>query len=77
MRFTNRKGNTGTIRKVWSDDKQISFGLVGTVGDFLEAKILTYADYQAETWAFIPGPGSTQKAWFGATREEALANIPQ
>lgn len=77
MRFTNRKGNTSTIRKVWSDDKEVCFGLVGTVEDFLEAKILTYADYSGVTWAFLPGPGIMQKAWFGATREEALAKLPK
>lgn len=77
MRFTIKKGDTSTIRKVWSDDKEVCYGVVGTVGDLLKAGILEYADYSPETWAFIPGPGIMQRAWFGATREAALANLPQ
>lgn len=77
MKFTNKRGNTSTIRKVWSDDKEVWYGLVGTVGDLLEAKILTYADYPAEAWAFIPGLGVMQKARFGATREDVISDLPQ
>lgn len=76
MRIINKRGNT--IEKIWIDDKKISYVLVGTVGDFLEAKILTYCDYPAETWVLFPGPGCTcRTVRFGATRESVLENIPK
>lgn len=77
MKFTLKKGDTGTIRKVWDNDKKVCYGVVGTVGDLLKAKILEYADYPAETWAFIPAPGVMYQVKFGSTREAALAHLPQ
>ena len=77
MKFTKKRGHEGSIRKVWSDDKEVRFGVVGTVGDLLQQGILEYADCSPETWAFLPAPGVLQKPWFGKTREDALANLPK
>ena len=77
MKFMKRRGDNGSIRKVWSDDKEVCFGVVGTVGDLLQERILEYADCSPETWAFIPSPGVIQKPWFRATREAALENLPK
>ena len=77
MKFMKRRGDNGSIRKVWSDDKEVCFGVVGTVGDLLQEGILEYADCSPETRAFIPAPGVIQKPWFGATREAALENLPK
>ena len=76
MKFTVKKGDTSTIRKVWSNDKEVCFGVVGTVGDLLAANILTSCDFDKGDWAFLPFPGIMQKAWFGPTREDACVNIP-
>jgi hypothetical protein len=75
MKFTKKTGDTSTIRKVWSNDKEVCFGIVGTVGDILAAKIFDYCDYRQDTWAYIPDIGIMQKPWFGTTREAALENI--
>lgn len=75
MKLTKKRDYSGSICKVWSNDKKVCFGLVGTVGDFLQQKILTYCDYSPETWAFIPAPGTMQKVWFGKMRETALENL--
>lgn len=77
MKFTKKRGCDDTLRKVWSDDKEVCFGVVGTVGDLLKNGILEYADYSPETWAFLPAPGVIQKPWFGKNREDALANLPK
>ena len=77
MKFMKRRGDNGSIRKVWSDDKEVCFGVVGTVGDLIQEGILEYADYPPETWAFIPAPGVIQKPRFGATRESTLENLPK
>jgi hypothetical protein len=53
VKFTTKKGDTSTIRKVWSNDKEVCYGIVGTVGDLLTAKILTYCDYKEDGWAFL------------------------
>ena len=74
MKLTKRRDYTGSIRKVWSDNKEECFGVVGTVGDFLQEGIFEYCDYSPETWAFIPVQ-ATQKVWFGATRDAALENL--
>lgn len=77
MKFMKRRGDNGSIRKVWSDDKEVCFGVVGTVGDLIREGILEYADCSPETWAFIPAPGVIQKPRFGKSREDALANLPK
>lgn len=77
MKFLKKRDYNGSIRKVWSDDKEVCFGVVGTVGDLLKEGIFEYADYSPETWAFLPPPGVIQKPWFGETREAALANLPK
>ena len=77
MKFMKRRGDNGSIRKVWSDDKEVCFGVVGTVGDLLQERILEYADCSPETWAFIPAPGVIQTPRFGKSREDALANLPK
>ena len=76
MKFTKAKGDKSTIRKVWSDDKKVCFGLVGTIEDFLKEKIFTYCDYPKETWAFIPAPEITKKVSFGSTKADVLKDIP-
>ncbi len=75
MRFTKKKGDTSTIRKVWSDDKEVCFGIVGTVGDLLAVGVFDYCDYKQDAWSFLPATGIMQKVWFGDTREAALENI--
>ena len=77
MKFLKKRDYNGSIRKVWSDDKEVCFGVVGTVGDLLKEGIFESADYSPETWAFLPAPGVIQKPWFGETREAALANLPK
>ena len=77
MKLLKRRDDNGSIRKVWSDDREVCFGVVGTVGDLLQEGILEYADYPPETWAFIPAPGVIQKPRFGKSREDALANLPK
>lgn len=76
MKFTKRVNSDSTIRKVWSNDKEVCFGIVGTVKDLLKEGILVYCDYDLETWAFVPFPGILHKTWFGDTREKALENLP-
>lgn len=74
MRLTKKSNYTGSIRKVWSDNKKVCFGIVGTVGDFLQEGIFEYCDYSPETWAFIPTEVK-QKLQFGKTRESVLENL--
>ena len=65
MKFMKKRNYEGSLRKVWSNDKEVCFGVVGTVGDLLQEGILEYADYSPETWAFLPVPGVIQKPRFG------------
>lgn len=74
MRFTKRKNDNSTLRKVWNDDKSKCYGLVGTVGDIVDSGIMYYCDVDRACWCFIPvnddrTPG---EACFGATRDEVL-----
>ena len=75
MKYTKRKDYDGSIRKVWSNDKEVMFGIVGTVGDFLKEGVLEYCDAAEQTWCFFPSWGITTKAHFGKTREEAIGDI--
>ena len=49
MKFTKKRDYTGSIRKVWSDDKEVCFGVVGTVGDLLREGIFEYCDYSPKS----------------------------
>ena len=75
MKFACKKGDTSTLRKVYSDNKEICYGIVGTIGDLLKAKILTYADYPKNSWCFISANEAIAKTRFGATREVATEKI--
>lgn len=71
MRYLKKKGDETTMRKVTSDDKAIVLGVVGTVGDLLNAGVLDYCDFDKDAWCFIKKNGVAR---FGATRAEAVGN---
>lgn len=74
MKFTRKKDDTSTIRKVWDDEKTVCYGVVGTVSDFLSNGILIESTYDKEKWLYLPKekPNNGQ---VGSTREEALRQI--
>ena len=76
MKFTTRKDYTGTIRKIWTDDKSKVLGIVGEIGDLLKEGILeSYGgQYSFDTWMCIPVADFDTVTGFGATREEAVRN---
>lgn len=75
MKFYKKRGYEGSIRGVWSDDKKVCYGLVGTVGDLLREGILNWCDYNPYVWVYIPDTAIQQKPCFGTTRDEALENL--
>lgn len=77
MKFMKRSNDESGIRTVWSDDKKVCFGVMGTVGDLLNEGIFEYTDYFPKTWAFVPAPGVRKKPWFGATREAVVKYLGQ
>lgn len=76
MKYTKKKNDASTIRKVWSNDKEVCYGVVGTIGDLLKANILEYCDYSSEAWCFIPATGIMHKVRFGQTREDVVKELP-
>lgn len=75
LKFFKKRGYDGTIRKVWTADKEVCFGLVGTVEDLLKERVLEWCDYNDDIWVLIPYLGILQEANFGKTREEAVSKI--
>ena len=75
MRFTKKKDDTSTLRKVWNDDKTVCFGIVGTVDDLLSSKIFDYYNGPKGLWAFVPRT-DVNNAQFGDSREAACRDIP-
>ena len=74
MKFMKGKGNESTIRKVKSDDKLETYGVVGTVSDLLKYDFLEWCDYSPELWLFLTA-NSDFKDHFGKTRDEAIEEI--
>ncbi|MBE5807093.1 MAG: hypothetical protein E7317_02000 [Clostridiales bacterium] len=75
MKYTTKKGYTGTIRKIWTDDKSKVLGVVGEIGDLLKEGILeSCTQYSHDTWMCIPVADFDTAAGFGATRDEAVRN---
>lgn len=76
MKFTKKRDFFDTtIQRVWSDDDEVMFGYVGTVGDMLDAKLLEWCEYSEDLWLFLPALGVMQQPHFGKSRDEALENI--
>lgn len=65
----------GDVYKVWSGDREVLFGLVGTIAAFLREGILKYSDYDYDLYLYIPDIGIMQDAHFGKTKEEAVSEI--
>ena len=78
MKYTVRKGYTGSIRKVWPDDKSRPLALVGTIEDLLMEGVLdSCSGHDSGTWMCIPAAtieGDDQAVGFGLTRDEAVRN---
>lgn len=64
-----------TIRIVWRNDFEMMFGVVGTVEDMLNAKIVKWCELSHDLWVFLPAPGVMKQPYFGKTREEALEEL--
>lgn len=75
MKFTKKRDYSSTIRKVWNDEKTECYGLIGTVGDLLEEKILDYCNAPANTWAFLPFDGMKYTVCFADTKDGALFGL--
>ena len=76
MKYLKKKNDTTTVRKVWSDDREVCYGVIGTVSDLLQVGILDYCDCPTDKWCFLPAPGIMHKAKFGRTREEVVEGLP-
>lgn len=73
MKFAKKKGYEGTVRSVWNDEKTHRLGIVGTIKDLMEIKILSWCDYDKDLYCFISDSYGND-AFFGKTREEAINN---
>lgn len=73
MILTKKKNYTGTIRKVWDDDKTRVLGLLGTVADLLSEGVFDECDVNPEWWAGIHNDDDLRTV-FGRTREELISN---
>lgn len=74
MKFTKKKDDVSTIRKVYNDDKSICYGLVGKINDLLKEGVLDWSDYPGHLWLFL-GINSSTPDRYGKTREEALKGL--
>ena len=59
MKFTKKKGDESTIRKVYNDDKSTCYGLVGKISDLLKEGVLEWSDYPGHLWLFLGINSST------------------
>lgn len=76
MKFEKRSGyEETTLRRVWSDDYEVNFGVVGTVKDMIDANVLDWCEMSHDLWLYLPALGIIKKSHFGKTREEALEEI--
>lgn len=73
MVLTKKKNYSGTIRKVWNDDKTKVLGLIGTVGDLLGEGVFESCDVDRDWWAGIHND-SDLRTVFGRTRDELISN---
>ena len=77
MKLLKKRGYTGTVRKIVTDDKTEVLGIVGTFEDLMDLGIVEQVtNYSWDTWCCIPGPGRIAP-WngIGAPREEALPKL--
>lgn len=69
MKLLKKKNYEGTLRKVVDDEKTRVLGVVGTVDDLLEEKVLDYCDAPRGMWACVR---TDYKAFFAGNRDDAI-----
>ena len=77
MKLLKKRGYTGTVRKIVTDDKSEMLGIVGTFKDLMEIGVVeSVTDISLDTWLCIPHPDRCfdGQNGMGATREEAIQN---
>lgn len=77
MKLLKKRGYTGTVRKIVTDDKTKVLGIVGTFKDLMEIGVVESVTYiSLDTWLCVPYPDRCfdGQNGMGATREEAIQN---
>ena len=69
MKLLKKKGYEGTLRKVVNDERTEVLGIVGTVGDLLKERVLSYCDAPWGTWGCVR---PDCEAFFAGNREDAI-----
>lgn len=72
MKLRKKKDCNNSVRIVFNDNND-KLGVLGTVEDLLKENILTYCDYNPNTFCFIPF--TSKPAIFQASRQELIDSI--
>ena len=76
MKFKKKRITTDTVRKIYSDDGSICYGVMGKVRDLIGLGILEKCNYPLSNWCFIINPSYVKlEALFYETKEELLYDI--
>ena len=77
MKLLKKRGYTGTVRKIVTNDKTEVLGTVGTFKDLMEIGVVeSVTNISSDTWLCVPYPDRCfdGQNGMGATREEAIQN---
>ena len=77
MKLLKKRGYTGTVRKIVTNDKTEVLGTVGTFKDLMEIGVVeSVTNISLDTWLCVPYPDRCfdGQNGMGATREEAIQN---
>ena len=77
MKLLKKRGYTGTVRKIVTNDKTEELGTVGTFKDLMEIGVVeSVTNISLDTWLCVPYPDRCfdGQNGMGATREEAIQN---
>ena len=77
MKKKKKRGYTGTVRKIVTNDKTEVLGTVGTFKDLMEIGVVeSVTNISLDTWLCVPYPDRCfdGQNGMGATREEAIQN---
>ena len=63
---------TPAVENVWTADKEVLLGKVGTISEMLDKGYLSYSDYHHDLWVYLPDHGIMQPVQYGHTKDQAL-----
>ena len=63
------------VMKIFSNDKEVFYGYVGTIENLIKENILLSSDYSKELYCFVPALGIIKHQFYARTLDDILRSL--